>query len=260
MPNIKLITRNLANELIPGIRRASGIYILTSFVMDSGARLLEPHLREAAERGAEIRMLAGDYLFITQPQALRRLSRIHPDIEVRFWNSDGRSFHPKAYLLDYNEGEGIMIVGSSNLSESALRIGYEWNLAVNAQAEPSTFQEALEQFMHLFYDERTTPLNEQTISKYEKECNDQQETYPELVQLAVRMEEEDWVTSNSESAAEPDVSESKQKKETAIDPALHNRKPSKRCSQRSKKATTGNGGHGNRTGEDVLGRLLRAAL
>lgn len=42
MPNIKLITRNLANELIPGIRRASGIYILTSFVMDSGVPIAHP--------------------------------------------------------------------------------------------------------------------------------------------------------------------------------------------------------------------------
>ena len=39
MPDIKLITSNLANELIPGIREASGIYILTSFVMESGVRL-----------------------------------------------------------------------------------------------------------------------------------------------------------------------------------------------------------------------------
>ena len=70
------------------------------FVMDSGVRLLEPHLREAAERGAEICMLAGDYLYITQPRALRRLMQIHPAIEVRFWISDGQFFNPKAYLLD----------------------------------------------------------------------------------------------------------------------------------------------------------------
>ena len=193
MPNIKLITRNLANELIPGIQRASGIYILTSFVMESGVRLLEPHLREAAERGAEIRMLAGDYLYITQPRALRRLMHIHPAIEVRFWISDGESFHPKAYLLDFDNGEGILIVGSSNLSALALRVGYEWNLAMDAQAEPSTFQDALEQFIHLFYDERTAPLNEETIARYEEAYNSRQETYPELVQLAVRMDEEEWV-------------------------------------------------------------------
>jgi len=203
MPNIKLITRNLANELIPGIRRASGIYILTSFVMDSGVRLLEPHLREAAERGAEIRMLAGDYLYITQPRALRRLMQIHQAIEVRFWISDGQSFHPKAYLLDYDNGEGILIVGSSNLSTLALRVGYEWNLAMDAQAEPSTFQEALEQFMVLFYDERTAPLNEETIARYEEAYNSQQETYPELVQLAVRMDEEEWVPTDQEPEEEP---------------------------------------------------------
>ncbi|SEP00999.1 hypothetical protein [Paenibacillus sp. OV219] len=74
MPDIKLITENLVDELIPGINRASGIYILTSFVMESGVKLLAPHLKEAALRGAEVKLLAGDYLFVTQREALRALS------------------------------------------------------------------------------------------------------------------------------------------------------------------------------------------
>jgi HKD family nuclease len=47
MPDIKLITENLADEVIPSIRKATGIYILTSFVMESGVRLLGPHLKPA---------------------------------------------------------------------------------------------------------------------------------------------------------------------------------------------------------------------
>ncbi|WP_289306515.1 hypothetical protein [Paenibacillus terrae] len=34
--NVKLITDNLADELIAGIQYASGIYIMTSFIMQSG--------------------------------------------------------------------------------------------------------------------------------------------------------------------------------------------------------------------------------
>lgn len=58
MPEINLFTNNLYPELVKGIQRASGIYIMTSFVMRSGARLLAPHLRDAAERGAEVQVLA----------------------------------------------------------------------------------------------------------------------------------------------------------------------------------------------------------
>jgi len=45
MPDIKLITENLADELIPSTQKAVGIYILTSFVMESGIRMIAPHLR-----------------------------------------------------------------------------------------------------------------------------------------------------------------------------------------------------------------------
>jgi len=172
MPDIKLITENLADELIPGIRRASSIYIMTSFVMESGARILAPYLKEAIERGAEVKILAGDYLFVSQPEGLRRLFDIDYRIEVRLWQSQGTSFHPKAYLLDYEEGQGLLIVGSSNFSRSAFRIGVEWNLAMSAKAEPFTFQEALDKFMHNFYHECTFSLNHESIASYEKEYND----------------------------------------------------------------------------------------
>jgi HKD family nuclease len=52
----------------------------------------------------------------------------------------------------------MFIIGSSNFSLSAFKLGYEWNLAVSASAEPVTFQETLDQFMHLFHHENTEPL------------------------------------------------------------------------------------------------------
>lgn len=202
MPKIKLITENLADELLPAIEKASGIYILTSFVMESGVKLLEPHLENAVRRNAEIKILAGDYLFITEPQALRRLVSISDDIEVRLWRSMGTSFHPKAYLLDYENGQGLMIVGSSNLSLSAFRLGYEWNLAVDAGVEPFTFQQALDQFFRSFYHEQTVPLNEHSILIYEKEYNANKEKYPELVQSISEMEEAELLSQDHEQSDE----------------------------------------------------------
>ncbi|KLU52983.1 hypothetical protein EL84_11405 [Paenibacillus sp. VT-400] len=81
--NVKLIIDNLADELIARMQHASGIYIMTSFIMQSG-----------------VRMLAGDYLYITQPEGLRALCEVDPRIETRLWRSMGTSFHPKAYLFD----------------------------------------------------------------------------------------------------------------------------------------------------------------
>lgn len=188
MPEIRLITENLADELIQGIRRAAGIYIMTSFVMESGVKILAPHLREAVQRGAEVKLLAGDYLHITQPNALRRLLEIE-GLEIRIWRSRGTSFHPKAYLLDYDREEGLFIVGSSNMSLSAFKMGFEWNLAMSAQAEPYTFQEALEKFMTSFYHEYTEPVNPETIRTYEKDYEAYRDKYPELAETVSKMEE-----------------------------------------------------------------------
>src|SRR3954464_7131310 len=130
MTKIELITDRLINHLRQEINRAHGIYILTSFAMKSGVDILSDSLKQAAERGADIKICTGDYLFITQPEALSALDEIHTDIEVRLWQSNGTSFHPKAYIFQ-NDGSGTLIVGSSNLSRSALTSGVEWNLSMD---------------------------------------------------------------------------------------------------------------------------------
>lgn len=200
--NVKLITDNLADELIARVHTASGIYIMTSFIMESGVKLLAPHLKQAAERGAEVRMLAGDYLYITQPEGLRALCEVDPRIEVRLWWSMGNSFHPKAYLFDHDNGEGLLIVGSSNFSFTALKTGYEWNLAMNAEAEPYTFQMALEKFIQSFYHETTMPVNLDSIALYEEEYKKYHRRNPEMIQRITEMEEAEISTGRIEGEEE----------------------------------------------------------
>ena len=166
MKKIELVTENIIQKIISGIESASTIYILTAFVMKSGVELLKPHLEKAAKRGADIKICTGDYLYITQPEGLYDLINIHNDLEVRMWRSNGVSFHPKAYIFQ-NDNDGTFIIGSSNLSRSALTTGVEWNIAMKESAEPSTFQEAMEQYIHIFHHEQTIPVNHETIKTYQ---------------------------------------------------------------------------------------------
>jgi len=112
MTNFKLVTQQLLDELIAYLADADTIYLLVSFVMDSGVQLLALHLKAAATRGADIKILTGDYLYVTQPQGIASLVSIHPQIEARLWRSHGVSFHPKAYLMQRQSGENVLIVGS----------------------------------------------------------------------------------------------------------------------------------------------------
>ncbi|WP_100400825.1 DEAD/DEAH box helicase family protein [Bacillus sp. FJAT-44742] len=166
MSDIQLHTNGLEHELYSSCNHAESILILTSFVMKSGVALLKPTLQQAAAEKKEIKICAGDYLYVTQPEALEELLHISPRLEIRLWRSRGRSFHPKAYLFSNEEDEGKMIIGSSNMSRSALTSGIEWNLSVPSSKAPATFNEAVEQFLYVFYHEQTVPLNRETLSTY----------------------------------------------------------------------------------------------
>ncbi|MFD2212377.1 DEAD/DEAH box helicase family protein [Metabacillus endolithicus] len=186
MSKVELITDQLISHLLEKIEQASTICILTSFVMKSGVELLREPLKRAAERGVDIKICTGDYLYITQPEALKSLVEINPKIEVRLWNSNGISFHPKAYLFHLNE-EGHLVIGSSNLSRSALTSGIEWNVSINK--EPAVFKEAMDQFTKLMYHEQTIPVNVETIKSFEENYEKYHEKHPNLAKKWSELEE-----------------------------------------------------------------------
>lgn len=189
MSNIRLLTENVKKQIIEGISTSSTIYILTSFVMKSGVAVLRPYLLDAAKRGADIKICTGDYLFITQPEALDELCLPqYENVEVRIWKSKGNSFHPKAYIFK-DEHNGTFVIGSSNMSKSALTTGVEWNLVMEKGAEPDTFEDAVDRFLKVFYDEQTVPLNEETVKHYKKDYDDFHKRHPQLATTWVKQEE-----------------------------------------------------------------------
>lgn len=169
MNDVRIITSNLVDELVPALAESNSVYMIVSFAMASGARMLLPHLRSAVSRGADIKILTGDYLHVTEPDALRMLMELGDNAEVRLWKSNGIAFHPKAYLIGVGSDETTIIVGSSNLSRSAMTGGVEWNLAMNSNIAPDTVEAAYQEFMRLFYHEQTVPVNKQTLMEYEVE-------------------------------------------------------------------------------------------
>ncbi|MBD3107929.1 DEAD/DEAH box helicase family protein [Bacillus sp. AGMB 02131] len=185
---VQLITHDLLAKLEESIREAKSCYILTSFVMDSGVKLLEPLLKEAAERGAEIKVVTGDYLYITQPKALERLLLIHPSIELRLWRSEGISFHPKAYIFE-NEDDGRFIIGSSNLSKSALTAGVEWNISMQESVEESVYEQVVSEFLKVFYHDSTVSLNPETLKQYKFKYDSFHQKNPNLARTWTKREE-----------------------------------------------------------------------
>ncbi|MBM7571695.1 DEAD/DEAH box helicase family protein [Aquibacillus albus] len=204
MTNIRLVTKNVKKEIVEGISSASTIYMLTSFVMKSGVDLLKPYLVDAANRGADIKICTGDYLYVTQPEALKGLLFNQDNVEVRLWQSNGTSFHPKAYLFNHGDN-GTFIVGSSNLSKSALTTGVEWNVVMEKDAAFETFEDAVDQFLKVFYDDQTVPVNQETVQKYESRYHHYHKENPNLATTWAKQEEIELMLSNETDETTPDI-------------------------------------------------------
>ncbi len=121
-PRADLIVGNLSSAIERGLERAETFYALVAFVRSSGMSSLLDTLRTFVNAGGEIKLLTGDYLYVTEPDALESIYTLGPNVESRLWRSNGRSFHPKAYLFETGDGTEV-IVGSSNLSLSGLTAG-----------------------------------------------------------------------------------------------------------------------------------------
>ncbi|MBK6688792.1 MAG: HIT domain-containing protein [Deltaproteobacteria bacterium] len=169
-----------ARHILPLLTHADRVGIVAAFIQASGLEHLEPELIAAVDRGAQVRIVTGDYLEITQVEALERLldlqSGIAPDpndastgrlearvIESRQLPHATRSFHPKSWWFE-SSTFGVAFVGSSNLSYAALRTGIEWNLRVDRARDPRAYARVRSAFEDLW--QRAAPLTAPWIQAY----------------------------------------------------------------------------------------------
>ncbi|GAB3802237.1 DEAD/DEAH box helicase family protein [Virgibacillus kimchii] len=204
MRSISLHTGQLYREIKEAISESSTIYILSSFIMKSGVELIYDVVQDALEFGADVKILTGDYLFVTQPKALHRLLDLKGNnLEIRLWRSNGIAFHPKTYIFKHRE-RGSLIVGSSNMSRSAYTSGVEWNLQMQRRASNQTFDEAMDSFIELFYAEQTMEVNSESLKVYEKDYDDFHARHADLHATWTKQEEIELTLPTEEEEAIPE--------------------------------------------------------
>lgn len=177
-PHHKLTTGGENNHFLPklcqAINRANRIDMAVAFIKTTGLNLLFKDMINALERishPSKLRILTSDYLDITDPEALRKLLLLQDQgAEVRVYQSQGSSFHMKAYLfagVDESDGHwGKAFIGSSNLSRQALQDGLEWNYEVSFPPDTG-YLEAVSRFEELFAHVKTQPLSDAWVDEYE---------------------------------------------------------------------------------------------
>lgn len=157
----------LYSKLSSSMKKADGVDIIVSFLMESGVKMILKDLDQALQRGAKIRILTGNYLGITQPSALYLIkNKLGEQVDLRFYNDPKRSFHPKAYMFHY-PSYSEMYIGSSNVSRSALTSGIEWNYRFNSMTDPESYQKFYETFEELF-EHHSIVIDDEELKRYSK--------------------------------------------------------------------------------------------
>ena len=155
-------------KLKQSFKTAITIDIIVSFLMESGAKLLLQDLKEALNRGVKIRILTGNYLKITQPQALYLLkSELKNQVDLRFYNNPNKSFHPKAYMF-HNPIDSEIYIGSSNISRGALTSSIEWNYRFLKSNAPNDFKVFYDTFEDLF-NNHSLIITDEVLKDYSKQ-------------------------------------------------------------------------------------------
>lgn len=159
---------HLYQKLKQSFKTATTIDIIVSFLMESGVKLLLQDLKEALKRGVKIRILTGNYLKITQPQALYLLkSELKDQVDLRFYNNPNKSFHPKAYMF-HNPIDSEIYIGSSNISRGALTSSIEWNYRFLKSNAPNDFKVFYDTFEDLF-NNHSLIITDEVLKDYSKQ-------------------------------------------------------------------------------------------
>lgn len=173
-----LFTGGTSDPLLPELKHQLGLSvaadIAVAFTLRSGLQLIQPHLQDVLDRGGRVRVITGDYLGATDPDALLRLLDLSGSATCWVYETEPRdtpsafagSFHPKAYLFELRDGRSTAIIGSSNLSESALRAGVEWNYRVQESVDRAGIEELRNAFESLLRSPNVVPLTPHWIAQY----------------------------------------------------------------------------------------------
>lgn len=166
--NPKFIVNNpekkdyLLTTLHQEMNSCQSFFISVAFITQDGLNAIKAQLADLAERGIAGKILTSTYLGFNEPKAFSSLLNI-PNVEVRI--SSKKGFHSKGYLFD-KEDHKTFIIGSSNLTMSALKLNYEWNvkLTSNDNGEMiSTIEE------HLIQEwEAAVPLTREWVENFEE--------------------------------------------------------------------------------------------
>lgn len=124
----KLLTNSnhesVLSTLLQELKTCKTFYFSVAFITEGGLATLKTMLYDLKQKGIKGRILTSTFLNFNQPKMFKELLKLD-NVEVRLTGEKG--FHAKGYIFEHEDYYSL-IVGSSNLTDSALKANYEWNV------------------------------------------------------------------------------------------------------------------------------------
>ncbi|KEI35065.1 DNA repair helicase Rad25 [Francisella sp. W12-1067] len=133
-------------EIISQFDECEEFIISVAFITLSGVICILESLRQLKLKGVKGKILTGCYLNFTEPKAIEKLLEFD-NIELKILDSE--NFHAKGFFFRKADNWHIMI-GSANLTQSALTVNSEWNLLFSANCQDNVVRQILAEFNKLF--------------------------------------------------------------------------------------------------------------
>ena len=167
---------NVLSVLKSELRTCTSFDFSVAFITAGGIQVLTKILADLQTRGIRGRILTSTYLNFNEPDALRKLLE-YENIESRVYQGD---LHAKGYFFD-KDAISTIIIGSSNLTQTALTCSKEWNVLFRTFPQGEMLHQIKSEFEKLWDDQNTVPITESWIASYERFLNEHPTEKPEAV-------------------------------------------------------------------------------
>ena len=150
------------------LQRCEEFCISVAFITESGITPLLQTLKDLEQRNIPGKILTTNYLMFSEPEALEKLAGLK-NIELRMYvtNAETGGFHTKGYIFRKEEIYRI-IIGSSNMTLSAITKNKEWNTKIVSTEQGELAQAVLQELDELWQDEHTLAF-EDFIDSYRQD-------------------------------------------------------------------------------------------
>lgn len=152
----KKVLSSIEDELLA----CDGFQISVAFITMGGITPLLQTLKALEKKGVKGEILTTNYLNFSEPRALEKLNGL-TNITLKMYDVEaaGDGFHTKGYIFKKDEIYRI-IIGSSNMTKTALTSNREWNTRLVSTEKGEIAQNILDEFNVLWNSEYALEYDE----------------------------------------------------------------------------------------------------